>query len=132
MQSPDEGSPVSTDSESSPPPEEVATQPANASHHLLSDFASQIQKSLQGSKRRLPGGSGFGGSSNRDHKTRRRGDHNRGAGASASSNTAAWAESTLDKGKPREERELVDTNLVDQLRKEIGDPFNEKDITKLS
>ncbi|KAF8077574.1 hypothetical protein FPV67DRAFT_1462147 [Lyophyllum atratum] len=133
---PDPGSPISTDTES-PPPEEIISQPSDNPHFL--NIASHITQSLVsgGAKRRLPGGSSFGASSsNRDPKSRRRGDLARTGGAGG----GLW-EST--KETKREERDLVDHHVVDFLRKgasllywiedvdlnveatEIGDPFLE-------
>ena len=110
---PDPGSPsVSTPSSGSPPPEEVNTNPSNASR--IMDLASHITSSFSGSsKRRLPGGSSFGSSSsNRDHKTRRRGDSGRLAASGGSS--ANWE--GLKEGK-REKEDLIDHQIVEYLRK---------------
>jgi len=129
MHSPDDASPISTDSESSPPPEEVGGGGgAISTTSQIMDFAASVQRTLQGSKRRLPGGPSFAQSSSRDNKSRRKGDHGpRGAGTSRN-DTVAWADAAIEKReKAREERELVDTGLVEQLRKDIGDPFFERD-----
>lgn len=132
MHSPEDNSPNSTDSESSPPPEEITTTSLAASHShaaaQMMDFAASVQRTFQGSKRRLPGGPSFAQSSSRDNKSRRKGDHGpRGAGTSRG-DTVAWADAAIEKReKAREERDLVDTGLVEQLRKEIGDPFLERD-----
>lgn len=111
---PDPGSPSpSTPSSGSPPPEE-ATQPSNPSGFL--NIARDLTQSFAGgaSKRRLPGGPSFGASSsNRDPKSRRRGDSARNAGTGGA-NTAAWDAKGESK---REERELVDTHIVEYLRK---------------
>jgi len=109
---PDPGSPISTDSES-PPPEEVSSQRSGNPNFI--NIASHITQSLVGggAKRRLPGGTGFGASSsNRDPKSRRRGDLARAGGVGGS----LW-EST--KETKREERDLVDHHVVDYLRKGV-------------
>jgi len=140
---PDPGSPsVSTPSSSSPPPEEVNTQPSNASRFM--DLASHITSSFSGgsSKRRLPGGSSFGASSsNRDHKTRRRGDSGRHTGSAGGN----WDD--LKEGKREKEDNLIDNHIVEYLRKggyqyvpraggsyfiDIGDPFQDGWVKKLS
>lgn len=107
---PDPGSPsVSTPSSGSPPPDEVNPQSSNASR--LMDLASHITSSFSSSsKRRLPVGSSFASSSNRDHKTRRRGDSGRSMGASGGN----W--DGLKEGK-REKDELIDIHIVESLRK---------------
>jgi len=84
--------------------------------HLL-NLASHITSSFSGSpsKRRLPGGSSFAAaSSSRDPKSRRREDPRRGG---------TWE--GREGGGKREKEELVDNQVVEYLRKEIGDPFNE-------
>ena len=110
---PDPGSPsVSTPSSGSPPPDEINPQSSNASR--LMDLASHITSSFSSSsKRRLPVGSSFASSSNRDHKTRRRGDSGRSMGASGGN----W--DGLKEGK-REKDELIDIHIVESLRKGIA------------
>ncbi|GLB34571.1 hypothetical protein LshimejAT787_0201360 [Lyophyllum shimeji] len=123
---PDPGSPISTDTES-PPPEEISPPPS--SQTPFQNLASHISQTFAGSgaKRRLPGGSSYGASSsNRDPKSRRRGDlqmtsTRTGAGGSI------WEGS---KEKQREERDLVDHGVVEFLRKEIGDPFQDTVVLK--
>ncbi|KAF8891368.1 hypothetical protein BD779DRAFT_1514873 [Infundibulicybe gibba] len=106
------GSPSpSTPSSGSPPPEEVNPQASSGGASHLLNLASQVTSSLSGasSKRRLGGSGPSASTSNRDPKSRRRGESNRGG----------W-----DIGKDSGKKEdLVDSSLVDQLRKEIGDPF---------
>ncbi|RDB22111.1 hypothetical protein Hypma_010731 [Hypsizygus marmoreus] len=127
---PDPDSPISTDSDS-PPPEEIQTQPATSSSHFMS-LANQITQSFQAggaSKRRLPGGSSFGASSsNRDTKSRRRGDPAR-LNVGPAGGAGTWE--SKGEGK-REEKDLVDHNVVEYLRKEIGDPFQEGVIRRHS
>jgi len=83
---------------------------------------SNIGTSSSTAKRRLPGGPSFGAASNtRDPKTRRTQegkDRERRGGAGES-----WGE-----GKRKDKDELLDSNLVEQLRKEFGDPFLDDDI----
>jgi hypothetical protein len=112
---PDPGSPsVSTPSSGSPPPDEVNTQPSGTSR--LMDLASHITSSLSSSsKRRLPTGSSFGASSNRDHKTRRRGDSGRHPVTGGTSGN--W--DGLKEGKREKEDHLIDNHIVDYLRKGV-------------
>ncbi|KAG6902241.1 hypothetical protein C0995_002613 [Termitomyces sp. Mi166 len=127
MNSPDTASPISTDTES-PPPEEINAQPSSSSNfgaHLVSQIS---QTFAGGSKRRLPGGTSVGGpSAMRDPKMRRKIEQAKGA--STGLVNTPWDSSKETK---REERELVDHHLVDYLRKEIGDPFHDASIHKLS
>ncbi|KAG6885890.1 hypothetical protein C0993_008409 [Termitomyces sp. T159_Od127] len=127
MNSPDPGSPISTDTES-PPPEEINAQPSSSSNfgaHLVNQIT---QTFAGGSKRRLPGGTSVGGPTvMRDPKMRRKIEQGKGTNVSLAN--ATWDGSKETK---REERELVDHNLVDYLRKEIGDPFQDPGIHKLS
>ncbi|KIM48587.1 hypothetical protein M413DRAFT_81723 [Hebeloma cylindrosporum] len=125
MNSPPEiGSPSpSTPSSGSPPPEEAYQQiPANASSSYISNLTSHIGAAFgaqSSSKRRLPTGSSFGAaSSSRDTKTRRR------AAEPGRTGGGPWESSS---GK-KEKDELIDTALVEYLRKEIGDPFLEQGI----
>lgn len=101
---------MSTSSSASPPPEEMNFQsPTTTSHfmNLASHITSSFSASGGASKRRLPG-SAFGTtSSNRDLKSRRRGEPGRLTDA------RPW-EGSKDAGK---KEELIDPGLVDQLRK---------------
>ena len=108
---PDPGSPsaLSTPSSASPPPEEVNFHQTSA--QFINNLASQVTSAFTGgnsSKRRLPGGSSFGAASSaRDPKSRRRGDSGRNN----------W-EGGKEGGAGRKEKdELIDTNVVDWLRK---------------
>jgi len=70
------------------------------------------------SKRRLPTSSSFGAASNaRDPKSRRREDSRKLGGG-------GWPEGSKE-GRGKDKEELVDAYLVEQLRKDIGDPFQE-------
>jgi len=88
----------------------------------ITNSFSNIGTSSSTAKRRLPGGSSFGAASNtRDPKTRRTQegkDRERRGGAGE-----GWGE-----GKRKDKDELLDSNLVEQLRKEFGDPFLDDDI----
>ncbi|KAJ7095308.1 hypothetical protein B0H15DRAFT_828974 [Mycena belliarum] len=115
MHSPDPDSSSSSPASESPPPEDnyqpsgVASHILNLTSHITSSFGSGSP-----SKRRLPGGSSFAAaSSSRDPKSRRREDPRRGS---------AWEGK---EGGKREKEELVDNGVVEYLRKEIGDPFND-------
>ncbi|KAF7352855.1 Phospholipid-transporting ATPase [Mycena venus] len=99
---------------SPPPPEDH--YPSSGATSTLLNLASHLTSSFSGSpsKRRLPGGPSFAAaSSNRDPKSRRREDPRRGG---------TW---DGKEGGKREKEELVDNHVVEYLRKEIGDPFNE-------
>jgi len=116
MHSPDADSSSSSPASESPPPEDHY-QPSGAAGHIL-NLASHISSSFAGSgspsKRRLPGGSSFAAaSSTRDPKSRRREEPRRGG---------TWEGK---EGGKREKDDLVDNGIVEYLRKEIGDPFNE-------
>ncbi|KAF9053137.1 hypothetical protein BJ165DRAFT_1445686 [Panaeolus papilionaceus] len=132
---PDPGSPsMSTESSGSPPPEEInfsldAPNQESSGQGYLSRLAALTpgisrtsEASSGGSKRRLPTGSSFGaGGSSRDAKTRRRGD-------SSGTGRVNWEGGMTREpsGGPRKEKDdLIDSGLVELLRKEIGDPFQE-------
>ncbi|KAF8237712.1 hypothetical protein L208DRAFT_1356013 [Tricholoma matsutake] len=126
---PEPGSPsISTPSSGSPPPDEINPQSSNASR--LMDLASHITASFSSSsKRRLPGGSSFGASaSNRDHKTRRRGDSGRNQATGGSAGN--W--DGLKEGKKEKDENLIDSHIVEHLRKEIGDPFQDTGLQRYS
>ena len=114
---PDPGSPSpSTPSSGSPPPEEANFQPANSGRGYIENFTSQLSNAFGGgsssSKRRLPTGSFGAGSSTRDAKTRRRGESSR-----QNTTTATWDGMKEASGGKKEKDELIDTALVEQLRK---------------
>ncbi|KAG1745869.1 uncharacterized protein EDB91DRAFT_1049593 [Suillus paluster] len=159
MHSPDPGSPISTDSSGSPPPDDFQFPQSGASArdshtsflqsattHMLGNIASMMPS--PSSKRRLPGGSSFDGPSpRRDAKTRRREDamsmmgnsrritesQGQSAGGSSFGPTAsnAWGAKS-EHGSRRDKEDLVDVALAEQLRKEFGDPFLETAIKNLS
>ncbi|KAJ7574585.1 hypothetical protein C8J56DRAFT_978656 [Mycena floridula] len=119
MISPD-GSPISTPSSGSPSPEETGVsynQTGSTTSTLLNFVTSSL--SPGSSKRRMPAASHFSSASNRDSKSRRREDSRRGMGGGG----GAWESKDLA-GK-RDKEELVDNQIVDYFRKEIGDPFYE-------
>ncbi|KAF7985910.1 hypothetical protein HWV62_43814 [Athelia sp. TMB] len=127
---PEPGSPSpSTPSSGSPPPDEMEQIEATSRGPMSGGFMGKLTNSLSGgpspmtTKRRLPAGSSFGAASNtRDAKTRRTQEgkdrDRRGGGGDG------WGD-----GKTRKDKdELLDTNLVEQLRKDFGDPFLEDSI----
>ncbi|KJA24269.1 hypothetical protein HYPSUDRAFT_539569 [Hypholoma sublateritium FD-334 SS-4] len=119
---PDPSSPSpSTPSSGSPPPEEAYPSGTGAgSASYLANLTSHIGSAFSGSsasKRRLPTGSSFAAGSTRDAKSRRRGESGRPGNPN-------W-DGLKDNGGKKEKDELIDTALVDYLRKEIGDPFQE-------
>ncbi|TFK36371.1 hypothetical protein BDQ12DRAFT_686799 [Crucibulum laeve] len=127
MNSPD-GSPTSTPSSGSPPNEEMNFQlPSNATaaSHFI-NLTSQLANTFSGngsSKRRHPASSSFMSQSSRDPKSRRRGEPGRvGGGSNWEAGQAGQLKDAMGK---REKDELIDHQLVDLLRKEIGDPFIE-------
>ena len=110
---PEPGSPISTSSSGSPPPEEIYSSTTTASNYL-SNLGNQIGAALSNatssaSKRRLPSGSSFAAASARDPKSRRRGDNRQWEGAILKEGSST--------GGKKEKDELVDTALVDFLRK---------------
>ncbi|KAH6902731.1 hypothetical protein BKA70DRAFT_1304385 [Coprinopsis sp. MPI-PUGE-AT-0042] len=116
----------STPSSATPPNEEVGfqgTQGGSDSKGFMSSLTSSLSHFAGGgsSKRRLPAGGSFGqSSSNRDLKSRRR--ENTGSRMG----TADWeGKQSSGAGAKRERDDLLDPHLVDYLRKEIGDPFQE-------
>ncbi|KAH9484486.1 hypothetical protein JR316_0003968 [Psilocybe cubensis] len=125
---PDPGSPISTESSGSPPAEmEESNFPSSSGPTgYLANLTSQISTAFGvggsgSSKRRLPSGPGFSGASARDAKSRKRGDTSR-------SGTTQWEGSKEAIGGKKEKDELIDNALVEQLRKDIGDPFLEPDF----
>ncbi|KAF9447870.1 hypothetical protein P691DRAFT_670578 [Macrolepiota fuliginosa MF-IS2] len=119
---PDPGSPTdSTSTSGTPPPEEVVSgnvQAESRSSGLgLFQLANQITATLSGSsKRRNPsGGPNANASAARDPKLRRRGEGSR----------STWEARGETQGSRKDKDELVDANIVEYLRKEVGDPFLE-------
>lgn len=114
---PDPGSPISTESSGSPPAEieESNFQSSSGPSGYFANLTSQITTafgvgSSGSSKRRLPSGPGFGSSSARDAKSRKRGDASR-------SGTVQWEGSKEAAGGKKEKDELIDNALVEYLRK---------------
>ncbi|KAG6833083.1 hypothetical protein H0H87_011494 [Tephrocybe sp. NHM501043] len=111
---PDPGSPISTDTES-PPPEEANLQSSSSTGHFV-NFASQIAQTFgsSGAKRRQHALGGL--SAVREPKTRRRMEQSKGGGSSLA---ATWDNAGAKEGK-RDERDMIDYNLVEYLRKGVG------------
>ncbi|KAF9221604.1 hypothetical protein BS17DRAFT_785034 [Gyrodon lividus] len=154
MNSPDPGSPISTDTSGSPPPDDFQFSRDQqhmlniANAQLLSNISSSLVSSSGSSKRRLPGGSAFEGPSRRDPKSRRREDamgtasnskrmliegqgvHVVGSSAGPAGGTSLQTRS--DYGSRRDKEELVDLSLVEQLRQDFGDPFQDSGLKQLS
>ena len=137
MNSPDPGSPISTDTSGSPPPDDFQfsnrdqQQVPNVGDARSSSNASYSFTSTSGpSKRRLPGGASSEGPQRRDPKSRRRedtfgpasgsrrvviegqGPHTIGRGAGLGGNF----QSRGDYSSRRDKEELIDLPLVEQLR----------------
>ncbi|KAH7885242.1 hypothetical protein F5I97DRAFT_1810405 [Phlebopus sp. FC_14] len=150
MNSPDPGSPISTDSSGSPAPDDFQFS-AHAQQQVLNMANAQLLNSIASfgpntgsSKRRLPGGSAFSdGSSRRDAKSRRRedavgmasGPRRLGEGQSFqfTENAAVGSTSYQTRGdySRQNKEELVDPSLVEQLRQDFGDPFLETALRAL-
>ncbi|KAG6839835.1 hypothetical protein C0991_011214 [Blastosporella zonata] len=121
---PDPGSPISTDTES-PPPEEINAHLITSTSHL-GHLASQIVQSFVGGAKRRQHALG-GPSATREAKTRRKMEQARGGGGGPT--TVSWDAS---KDGKREEKDLADHHLVEFLRKEIDDPFQDTVIHERS
>ncbi|KAH9841923.1 uncharacterized protein C8Q71DRAFT_354325 [Rhodofomes roseus] len=124
----------SSESEGSPPPaDRISTMErtisaASSSKSFLSQLGGETWGGHFGersSKRR--GGLGFGGGS-RDTKSRRREDSFGSMGLGRRTGPSlAWDQ--REQGTiPRQKDELVDTTLVDNLRAQFGDPFDDRDL----
>lgn len=138
MNSPDPGSPISTDTSGSPPPDDFQfssrdqQQIMNAADaRLLSNISSSFTPTSSSSKRRLPGGSSSEGPQRRDPKSRRREDafgpasgsrrvvvegqtgHMIGSSGGLGGNTL---QSRGEYTSRRDKEELIDLSLVEQLR----------------
>ncbi|PIL22976.1 hypothetical protein GSI_15673 [Ganoderma sinense ZZ0214-1] len=91
---------------------------------LAAGPSAPIQASFFGTsapKRRLPGGLMMGGPSARDPKTRRKDIRPGGGGG--------YWDHHMGPGPSRGFKDdLVDTQIVDQLRQQFGDPFDESDL----
>ncbi|KAI9573571.1 hypothetical protein HD554DRAFT_2057030 [Boletus coccyginus] len=136
MNSPDPGSPISTDTSGSPPPDDYQFSNRDqqqilsaADARLLSNISS-FPSTSGSSKRRLPGGSSSEGPQRRDPKSRRREDafgsasgsrrviegqagHAIGRSIGPGGNTF---QSRGDFSSRRDKEELIDLPLVEQLR----------------
>ena len=137
MNSPDPGSPISSDSSGSPQPDDfhLATnnrdsqRPLNAPATPLVSLINATQNQSGSSKRRLPMGSSHEGPSLRDAKSRRREDaasgsrrniadgHGQQQAASAAGGSSGGGHFRGDYISRRDKEELVDMALVEQLRK---------------
>lgn len=137
MNSPDPGSPISTDTSGSPPPDDYQFSNRDqqqilsaADARLLSNISSSFPSTSGSSKRRLPGGSSSEGPQRRDPKSRRREDafgsasgsrriiegqagHIVGRSIGLGGNTF---QSRGDYSSRRDKEELIDLSLVEQLR----------------
>ncbi|KAG6334699.1 hypothetical protein ID866_4398 [Astraeus odoratus] len=138
---PDPGSPISTDTSESPPPDDFQFAANNRDQQRILNVASAqllntstTQTPTLSSKRRLPVGSSQEGPALRDAKSRRREDAASGSRRSAVDGqgqhglvtggpSGSTYYSRADYMSRRDKEELVDTALVEQLRKEFGDPF---------
>ncbi|KAI6030899.1 hypothetical protein F5J12DRAFT_803759 [Pisolithus orientalis] len=141
MNSPEPSSPVSSDSSAgTPPPDDFQSSVNNRDQQrILTAINTQplsvgpMQSPTGSSKRRLPVGSFHEGPSLRDAKSRRREDaasssrrhavDNQGQHPSTAPGPSGQIRS--DYIPRRDKDDLVDTGLVEQLRKEFGDPFIE-------
>ncbi|KAF9261250.1 hypothetical protein L218DRAFT_1001937 [Marasmius fiardii PR-910] len=137
MNSPDQGSPLSSPSSGSQTPEETLLSPSSSSNtaNVLNAVTSNLSSQGQGvggasGKRRMHFGAG---GSNRDVKTRRREDYHRkggGSGLGPSGGGAHGGGSEMWEGKgghggKKDKEDLLDHHVVEYLKKEIGDPFLE-------
>lgn len=141
MNSPEPSSPVSSDSSAgTPPPDDFQSSVNNRDQQrILTAINTQplnvgpMQSPTGSSKRRLPVGSFHEGPSLRDAKSRRREDATSSSRRHAADNQGQHPSTAP--GPPgqirsdyiprRDKDDLVDTGLVEQLRKEFGDPFIE-------
>ncbi|KAI6039359.1 hypothetical protein EDC04DRAFT_2603323 [Pisolithus marmoratus] len=139
MNSPEPSSPVSSDSSAGTPPPDDFQSPVNGrdQQRILTAVNTQqltmgpMQSPTGSSKRRLPVGSFHEGPSLRDAKSRRREDATSGSRRHTTDNqgqhpSTAGGPPAQVRGEyisRREKEDLVDVGLVEQLRKEFGDPF---------
>ncbi|KAJ8522396.1 hypothetical protein ONZ45_g1049 [Pleurotus djamor] len=110
---------TSTPSSGSPAPEEINFHPAEnqaPSASFTSGLDRLLGNIIPGAKRRLPAGGSMSSTSARDPKSRKREDPRKFGGSSGPS----WSEAPK-----REKDDLVDQNVVEHLRKQLGDPFLE-------
>ncbi|KIK91594.1 hypothetical protein PAXRUDRAFT_13706 [Paxillus rubicundulus Ve08.2h10] len=152
MNSPDPGSPISTDTSGSPPPDDFQFTNRDQQHMLNianaqfpSNISSSFTPNASSSKRRLPGGSTSEGPLRRDPKSRRREEamgtatgskriiiEGQGPHIVSSSVGPTSFQSRGDYGSRRDKEELVDIPLVEQLRQDFGDPFLDSGLKQLS
>lgn len=149
MNSPEPGSPVSTDTSGSPQPDDFQLMANNRDpQHPLNAPSAQLvninttQNPSGSSKRRLPLGSSHEGPSLRDAKSRRREDvasgsrrntvegHGQHVVSLAAGGSSGGVFFRGDYISRRDKEELVDVSLVEQLRKEFGDPLLDTLIMK--
>ncbi|KAI6103073.1 hypothetical protein EV401DRAFT_733599 [Pisolithus croceorrhizus] len=140
MNSPEPSSPLSSDSSAGTPSPDDFQSPVNNrdQQRILTAVNTQqltmgpMQSPTGSSKRRLPVGSFHEGPSLRDAKSRRREDAASGSRRHATDNQGQQHSSTApgpsgqvrgDYASRRDKEDLVDTGLVEQLRKEFGDPL---------
>ncbi|KAI6027618.1 hypothetical protein PISMIDRAFT_675675 [Pisolithus microcarpus 441] len=140
MNSPEASSPVSSGSSASTPPPDDFQSPVNNrdQQRILTAVNTQqlttgpMQSPTGSSKRRLPVGSSHEGPSLRDAKSRRREDAASGSRRHTTDNQGQQHPSATpgpsgqvrgDYISRRDKEDLVDTGLVEQLRKEFGDPL---------
>ncbi|KAI0755379.1 hypothetical protein C8Q80DRAFT_1144656 [Daedaleopsis nitida] len=138
MNSPtDRASPALSDSSTDTPEIEVEELSRGANMSLLTDastfhplassmgnpMATMLSGSSMAPKRRLPGGLMFGNVGGaRDPKSRRKDVRGPGGG------NGPW-DGMMGGGRSQRE-ELVDSQLVEQLRAQFGDPFDESALKK--
>lgn len=138
MNSPDPGSPISTDTSGSPPPDDFQFSNRDqqqilsaADPRLLSNITHALPSTSGSSKRRLPVGSSSEGPLRRDPKSRRREDAFGPASGSRRVVVEGQAGHMVQRGiglggntfqsrgdytSRRDKEELIDLSLVEQLR----------------
>ncbi|KAG6377119.1 hypothetical protein JVT61DRAFT_1170 [Boletus reticuloceps] len=154
MNSPDPGSPISTDTSGSPPPDDFQFSNRDqqqvlsaADARLLNNISYSFSSTSGSSKRRLPGGSSSEGLQRRDPKSRRREDAFGSASGSRKVAIEGQAGHVAGRGSGlggnafqprgdytsrRDKEELIDLSLVEQLRQDFGDPFLDSGLKQLS
>ncbi|KAG9315748.1 hypothetical protein JVU11DRAFT_3396 [Chiua virens] len=144
MNSPDPGSPISTDTSGSPPPDDyqlLNRDPQQVWSAADARLLTNISTSTSGSsKRRLPGGPPVEGT-RRDPKSRRREDAftsptgSRRIGIEGQGGQALGSNTFQSRGEytsRRDKEELIDLSLIEQLRQDFGDPFLESGLKQVS
>ncbi|EJC97924.1 uncharacterized protein FOMMEDRAFT_23978 [Fomitiporia mediterranea MF3/22] len=102
----------STESSGSPPPDETLSERAALA------TASQTLANLSQAKRRLASGP----TANRDLKSRRRDDGSK----------RSFIQGDLGVREGARKEEFVDNDLMEKLKQEFGDPFDESDLKALT